>query len=145
MRQLAALALALLALLALAPACQADDPGEPMVDDRPRGERCDEMQACGRAECRVEIEAVRSCSFAEDNCGFDPSRMGPLQTALASCLEDNDCNTTTCDLSEVFTHDDQDAAMYCDSDEDAELVTLGRTAMFVDLTDPAVAECQALE
>lgn len=132
---------AALALLALAPACQADDPGEP--DERPRGERCDEMQACGRSECAGEIQAVRDCADDDLGCGADPALWGPKEEALAACLEAQSCNTTTCDLAGAFTDEDpENAAMYCDSEEEAELMNLARLSLF---TTDTIAECQALE
>lgn len=141
MRQLAALALA---LLALAPACQ-DEPGEPMVDDRPRGERCDELQACGRAECAVEMAAVRDCNLDDLGCGADEVQSTAVQEALADCIEASGCNTTSCDVVGAFTDRSNEADAYCTDPADAEVLELARIAMFVDLTDPAVAECQALE
>jgi hypothetical protein len=139
---------ALLALFALAPACQ-DEPGvgdSGTIDDRPRGERCDEMQACGRMECWAEIVAVHDCGLAVDGCSGDPDRFAPLQTALAECLDAAACNTTSCDLVAALTDDKDNLALHCDADGDAELLDLALSSMFTtDPDDEEVAACQALE
>lgn len=139
MRRLAAL---VLALLTLAPACSDDDPGAPPVDDRPRGERCDDMQQCGRTECAAEIQAVRDCNEDDLGCGADDVRWSAAQEALAACLDSASCNTTSCDLAGAFTDRDANTPAYCDDDADAELLDLARLSLF---TTDAVAECRALE
>lgn len=141
-------ALAVLALLALAPACS-EEPGtdgsgsaEGGMVDGPRGERCDEMQACGVAFCVAELDAVATCNTAEDGCGQDPARWMPLQEAFAECLIANDCNTTTCDLVAAFTREDGDIQDDCEAEGDGEIVSLARASMG---NPDVLPECQALE
>jgi hypothetical protein len=134
---------ALLALLALVPACEADPGvGESGTIEGPRGERCDEMQLCGRTECSAEITAVRDCNLDDLGCGADDVRWSASQSALASCLDAASCNMTSCDLTAAFTDRDENTSEYCDSDSDAELLDLARLSMF---STDAVAECKALE
>lgn len=138
------LALALLPPLLPLSACQVDEPGAPAVDDRPRGERCDDLQACGRTSCDEQISAVWACNDDDLGCGADDASWSAVQAALAECLEAA-CNTTTCDIIGAFTDRSNEADAYCTRPGDAGILEHARVAMFVGPTDDAVVECQALE
>ena len=133
-------------LLAFVPACTVEngtDDGE--TDGRTRGERCDDMQLCGRMECGVEAQATASC-FADSVCGSDAAQLAGLRSAWVECLESNGCSEVSCDLVSAVENPDEfgriDFEAYCDSPDDAEIATL---ALEAQVNGDVIADCQALE